>query len=74
MDREVWFKRIAWSYFPIHWKGWVCTAFLAATGSTAMAIALELENANQNIVSDMLPLIIVILVVTAGSIIASRHS
>lgn len=23
MEKEIWFDKILWSYFPCHWKGWL---------------------------------------------------
>jgi hypothetical protein len=39
MDREIWFERILWNYWPCHWKGWAITAMLFVCCTVGIALS-----------------------------------
>jgi hypothetical protein len=73
MNREIWFDRWLWSYFPCHWKGLLVTVATPALALILVFTLRALLRVNHPEVADlsyfaMLPIIL------AGIVVCERHS
>ena len=71
-DREIWFRRIPWGYFPIHWKRLASRLIGILIGVPAYWASLVLWNSHLGHATDSYLLAIAVLL--ALFVIASRHS
>ncbi|TPG39760.1 hypothetical protein EAH79_13765 [Sphingomonas koreensis] len=75
MEREIWFKRILWSYIPINWKGFSVTAGIIAIILTGFFLAQSALDAFGYKDAFLLPFLVFFLPGWLSlMIIAHRHS
>ena len=73
-DKNIWFRKVLWSYIPISWKGW---AFIFSVVFIAVPIVLILDriadkSGNHNL--DIVSAFLFVAAVAITWIVASRHS
>lgn len=75
MAREIWFKRVMWSYVPCHWKGFGVIAAVATptvAGFFAGEMALDALG-REDLVRVVFPTVFLPALI-AGLVVAKRHS
>jgi hypothetical protein len=73
-QREIWFKRLLWSYIPCHWKGWAMIVGLVACFLISMQILSWVVSATGHSDWDFVPFLPILPIVVLGWIVAERHT
>lgn len=75
MDREIWFKKVLWSYMPFHWKGWAIMAVIVVPVFVLTMIAQSvLGGLGYDRAADLSFFILFIPAWVSLLVIAKRHS
>ena len=74
MKRQIWFRKILWSYVPVHWKGVAAMAAIILPTVLAILAAPRILESIGVSGADGWPFLLLPLAVIAGWVVAERHS
>ena len=72
-QREIWFKRLLWSYIPVHWKGWALIFGLVGCFLIFMQLFSWILSGAGRSDLNFVPFLPILPIVVLGWIFAERH-